>query len=104
MEGDTEGSSPTSSEQELRERAIRQLKRKREFRDHLGWFIFINAVLWLIWALPPDSADTGDIWPAWVTGIWGVFLISHAWRVYRVLEEGPSERQIEEEMTRLRSR
>lgn len=93
-----------SGDQELREQAIRQLKRKREFRDHLGWFIFVNAVLWAIWALPPNSADTGDLWPAWVTGIWGVFLLSHAWRVYRAVDEGPSERQIEQEMTRLRSR
>ncbi|HET8592982.1 MAG TPA: 2TM domain-containing protein [Solirubrobacterales bacterium] len=104
MEGQTSGSNPTGSEQDLRERAIRQLKRKREFRDHLGWFIFINAVLWVIWALPPDSANTDDIWPAWVTGIWGVFLLSHAWRVYRGPEEGPSERQIEDEISRLRNR
>lgn len=102
MEGQTGGSSPIDGEDELRERAIRQLKRKHEFRDHVGWFIFVNAVLWLIWAL--DSADTGDLWPAWVTGIWGVVLISQAWRVYRVVEEGPTEGQIQDEMTRLRSR
>lgn len=104
MEGQTSGSNPTGSEQDLRERAIKQLRRKREFRDHLGWFILVNAVLWVIWALPPDSADTNDIWPAWVTGIWGVFLLSHAWRVYRGTEEGPSERQIEDEISRLRNR
>jgi 2TM domain-containing protein len=91
-------------EQELRERALRQLKRKREFRDHLGWFLFVNAVLWVIWAIPPDSADTNDLWPAWVTGIWGVFLLSHAWRVYRRVEESPTEHQIEREMARLRNR
>ncbi|HET7119869.1 MAG TPA: 2TM domain-containing protein [Solirubrobacterales bacterium] len=95
---------PPGSEEDLRERAIRQLKRKREFRDHLGWFLFVNAVLWVIWAVPPNSADTGDIWPAWVTGIWGVFLLAHALRVYRGLDEGPTDRQIEEEMTRLRNR
>jgi len=102
MEAKSGEPSLTGGDQELRERAIRQLKRKREFRDHLGWFLFVNAVLWAIWALPPNSADTGDLWPAWVTGIWGVFLLSHAWRVYRGLDEGPTEHQIEHEMTRLR--
>lgn len=102
MEGQASRPGRSSSEEELRERAIRQLKRKREFRDHVGWFIFINAILWLIWAL--DGADTGDIWPAWVTGVWGVILLAQAWRTYRGLEEGPSESQIEEEMSRLRNR
>lgn len=104
MEGQAGDSSPTSGEQDLRERAVRQLKRKRELRDHFGWFLFINALLWVIWAVPPDSANTHDLWPAWVTGIWGVFLVSHALRVYRGSDEGPSERQIEKEMGRLRSR
>lgn len=104
MEVQTKNESPAGSEEELRERAMRQLKRKREFRDHLGWFLFVNAVLWVIWAIPPNSADTGDLWPAWVTGIWGVFLLSHAWRVYRALDEVPTEHQIEQEMTRLRNR
>jgi hypothetical protein len=104
MEARTGGAGSTGGEQDLRQRAIRQLKRKREFRDHLGWFLFINALLWVIWAVPPDSADTHDLWPAWVTGIWGVFPLSHAWRVYRVADEGPSERQVVEEMERLRRR
>jgi hypothetical protein len=104
MEAKTGDPGLAGGDRELRERAIRQLKRKREFRDHLGWFVFVNAVLWLIWALPPNSADTGDLWPAWVTGIWGVFLLSHGWRVYRGHEEGPTEHQIEHEMTRLRDR
>lgn len=104
MEAQLSESSPAGSEQELRERALRQLKRKRELREHLGWFLFVNAVLWAIWALPPDSANTDDLWPAWVTGIWGVFLLSHAWRVYRGLDEGPTEHQIEREIARLRNR
>lgn len=104
METKTGDPSLTGGEQDLRERAIRQLKRKREFRDHVGWFLFVNAVLWVIWAVPPNSADTGDLWPAWVTGIWGVFLLAHGWRVYRSLDEGPTEHQIEREMTRLKNR
>jgi 2TM domain len=90
---------PTDTEQDLRERAVRRLKRKREFLDHLGTFIFVNAVLWVIWAI--DGASTDDLWPAWVTGIWGVFLVLHAWRVYGAREE-ISEREIEAEMSRLR--
>jgi 2TM domain len=82
MEGQTSGSGLTGTEEDLRELAIRELRRKREFRDHLGWFIFINVVLWMIWAV--DGAETDDLWPAWVTGIWGVFVVSHGWRVYRV--------------------
>jgi len=96
--------SRSESDQGLRERAIRQLKRKRELRDHFGWFLFVNTVLWVIWAVPPDSADTNNIWPAWVTGIWGVILLAQAWRVYRGLEEGPTENQIEKEIARLRDR
>lgn len=103
MEEQTSGSDRTGTEEEdLRELAIRELRRKREFLDHLGWFIFINAVLWVIWAV--NGADTDDIWPAWVTGIWGVFVVSQAWRVYRGPDGRPSEQQIQQEMQRLRDR
>ena len=61
-----------------------------------------NAVLWVIWAV--DGADTDDIWPAWATGIWGVFVVSQAWRVYRAPDGRPSEQQIQQEMHRLRNR
>jgi 2TM domain len=90
------------AEEALRERAVKRIKEKREFRSHAAWFILVNAALWVIWALPPDSANTDDIWPAWVTGIWGVFLLAHAWRVYGGHDGEISEGEIQEEMNKLR--
>lgn len=44
-EADAGSSDRTDAEEDLRKRAVRWLRRKREFRHHVEWFIVVNAVL-----------------------------------------------------------
>ena len=57
-----------------REAAIKRLKRKREFWNHLFVYIVINGMLVGIWAM--SSADY--FWPIWSIGGWGIGLVFHA--------------------------
>lgn len=43
------------------------------FRQHLGSYIFVNAMLVLIWALTGSAHP----WPLYVLGGWGIGLVSH---------------------------
>lgn len=84
-------------EAEVRTQAIEQVKRKRDFRGHLASYVVANAALWTIWAV--SGADTEDLWPAWVSGIWGCFLLLDARNAYG--ERPISEEEIQREMRRI---
>lgn len=88
-----------TTEEDLRAKAIKRIKRKRDFVGHVAVFLVINAGLWVVWAV--DGADTDDLWPAWVTGIWLVVLVLDAFKVYG--ERPISDQQIEEEVRRMKS-
>lgn len=81
---------------ELRERALKRIKDKREFWMHLVAYVTINALLIGIWAL----SGGGYFWPGWVMVAWGVGLVLHG---ASLLVEGRPvrERDIEREMRRL---
>jgi hypothetical protein len=90
----------TGDDRELREYAIRRLERKRKFFADLGSYLAVNALLWAIWAMFDRSAD-GLPWPAWVSIIWGCFLLLdglrllHVWsRLGRPITEGDIEEEI----------
>ena len=77
------GATPgTPAEETAREAAISSLKRKRKFAEDLIFYLAVNGVLWLIWALDDPSTDGGLPWPAWVSIIWGFLLAIDAWRAY----------------------
>jgi uncharacterized membrane protein YecN with MAPEG domain len=88
------------SEEGLRRDAIKRLKRKREFRGNVVTYLFVNAILWAIWALTGAEINDTVPWPTWVSGIWGVILVLHGWRAYG--ERAISEQDIQEEMGRIR--
>jgi uncharacterized ion transporter superfamily protein YfcC len=67
-----------STDQELREQAIRQLRKKRDFRTHLFIYVLVNAMLVVIWAV----TGAGFFWPAFVIWGWGIGVAAHAWDVY----------------------
>jgi 2TM domain-containing protein len=67
----------------LRERAVVQLKKKRDFRAHLLAYVLVNAFLWLIWAVVLTTADGPWIpWPLFPLVGWGIGLVFHAWDTY----------------------
>lgn len=93
------GAGSAGDERDLRAQAIKRIERRRKFLRDLVFFVVVNAALWGIWAL--NGAETDDFWPAWVSGIWGALLVLDAWKAYG--ERPISDREIEEEVGRLRS-
>ena len=87
----------TGDEEVLRQRAIRRLKKKAEFRSHVSSYVLVNAMLVAIWAF----TDGGYFWPIWPILGWGVGIGFHAWETYGHRSE-LSEEQIRREMDRLR--
>jgi 2TM domain len=64
----------------LLDEARRRLHRKRRFESHLASFVFVNAILWAIWAIGSDHSGTP--WPVWVTAIWGFGIAWDAWETF----------------------
>lgn len=93
-----DGGPTFTEEEELRGKAVARIKRKRDFLGHVVLYFVVNAGLWGVWAV--DGADTDDLWPAWVSGIWLAILVLDAFKVYG--ERPISEQRIEEEIRRLK--
>ena len=79
---------------DLRERAIRRLKAKGEFKVHLLAYVLVNAFLVVIWAV----SGAHFFWPVFPILGWGIGLVFHAWDVYG---NEPSEEKIRREMDKL---
>jgi 2TM domain len=88
-------STPTS-EDSLREEAIKSLKKKQDFHGHVLIYVMVNALLWGIWAL----TGSGFAWPLLVTLGWGVGIVMNVWDVY--LRRPIGEVEVRREIERLR--
>ena len=83
-------------EQVLRDKAIKQLKKQRDFRSHLLVYVLVNTLLVVIWVM---TNPHGFFWPVFPIAGWGIGVIMNAWDVYGRQEI--SEDDIEREMHRL---
>lgn len=82
----------------LRERAIKRLKKRRDFTGHLLVYALVNAFFVVIWAMTnPD----GFFWPVFPIVGWGIGVVLNAWDVYR--NDEFDEEQIRREIERLRA-
>jgi len=89
------------SDSSLRDQALAQLKRKREFRSHVVVYFAVNALLWLIWALSDDRGDTGGVpWPVFVTVFWGFGVAMQAFSIYG--QRPISDQEIDQEVQRMK--
>ena len=80
----------------LRDRAIKRLKKRRDFFAHLLVYVLVNAFVVAIWALTnPD----GFFWPIFPLAGWGIGVVMNAWDVF--LNDEFDEEQIRREMERL---
>ena len=80
----------------LRDRAMKRLKKRRDFRGHLLVYALVNAFLVVIWAMTnPD----GFFWPVFPLVGWGIGVVMNAWDVY--VAQDFSEDEIHREMQRL---
>ena len=80
---------------ELRERAVKRLKKKSDFKIHLLIYLTVNAFLVIVWAM------TGSpfFWPIFPIAGWGIGVMANAWDAYG--RDVPTESQIRHEMDKL---
>jgi hypothetical protein len=81
---------------ELRERAVKRLKKRRDFRGHLLIYSLVNAFFVVIWAV---TMPGGFFWPIFPIVGWGIGVIMNAWDVY--FSEDFSEEDIDKEVEHL---
>ena len=79
---------------DIRERAVKQLKKKRDFYGHLLAYISVNTMLVVIWSM----TSHGFFWPVFPLLGWGIGVVMNAWDVFR---GDFTEDQIEHEVARL---
>jgi hypothetical protein len=83
----------------LRDRAIKRLKKRRDFSAHLLVYVLVNAFIVSIWAL---TNSDGFFWPIFPLAGWGIGVVMNAWDVFH--NDEFDEEQIRREMDRLQER
>ncbi|MBY9074452.1 2TM domain-containing protein [Nocardioides sp. WL0053] len=78
---------------ELRDTAIKRLKKRRDFHGHLLVYVLVNAFLVVIWAV---TSPDGFFWPIFPIVGWGIGVVMNAWDVYFAQDIG--EREIQREI------
>src|SRR5215468_3209198 len=78
-----------------RERAIKRLKKRRDFYTHLVVFTLVNGFLIAIWAV----TGAGFFWPVFPMVAWGIGLSMNAWDAFR--DEDFDEEHIQREIRRI---
>ena len=86
----------STRESDLRERAIKRLKKRRDFHGHVLVYLLVNAFLVVIWAV---TSPGGFFWPIFPMVGWGIGVVMNAWDVYFAEDFG--EEDIDREMQRL---
>jgi len=81
----------------VRERAVRRLKKKRDFRGHLLVYVLVNSCLVIVWMA---TGGNGFFWPIFPMAFWGIGVVMNAWDVYH--GDDFSEEQIQRELRKLR--
>ena len=66
-------------EQAPRDKAVRQLKKRRDFYGHLLVYTLVNAFFVVIWAVTDRH---GFFWPVFPIVGWGIGVVMNAWDVY----------------------
>ena len=84
---------------ELRDRAVKRLKKRRDFYGHVLVYVLVNGFLTVLWLV---TDRRGFFWPVFPMAGWGIAVILNAWDVIR--PEEFDERRIQREMSRLRRR
>ncbi len=82
--------------EDLRQQAVKNLKRKRDFRNQIVMYVLVNALLVVIWAV----TDAGFFWPIFPIVGWGIGLAAQAYGIYG--EKPISDSDIDQEVEKLR--
>lgn len=84
---------------DLRERAVARLKKRRDFHAHAAVYVLFNSFVVLVWAM---TSQGGFFWPVFLILGWGIGLLMNAYDVY--FAEEISEERIAREIERLSRR
>ena len=88
------------TDEEMREEAIRAVKRKRGFKNHLAAYIIVNAFLWVLYVIAAVQEGEWWPWPLVVMAGWGIGLALN-WRAAYGRATGPiTEEEIQHEIDR----
>ena len=87
-----------ATDEELREQAIKAIKKKRDFKAHLAAYVIVNAFLVGVWYF----IGQGYFWPGWVLLGWGIGVAFNAWDAYGRHADTISEAEIQREMDKRR--
>lgn len=90
---------PASYDAALRQRALKNLKAKQDFKVHLRSYVVVNAFLVVLWAV----TGQGYFWPIWPMLGWGIGLAFHGLSL-RWGDSVPTQAQIDAEAERIRNR
>jgi hypothetical protein len=86
---------------DLRAAAVRRLKAKREFGQHLIAYVTVNAVILALWAIVGAGAGFWFPWFLFPMLGWGIGLVFHAWSTFGPPSRPFSQSAIDREMQRL---
>lgn len=84
-----------TTEEILRERAVKHLKKRRDFTGHLLIYVLVNSFIVVIWAI----TSAGFFWPIFPMAGWGIGVVMNAWDVWH--GEEFSDEQISREVERM---
>lgn len=86
-----------AGDEELRDYAIKAIKKKREFWGHAVAYIIVNAFFVVVWYF---FSGAGYFWPGWIMAGWGIGLAFNAWDAYGRGSRPISEAEIQREIDR----
>ena len=86
--------------QDVRAYALKQIKKKQDFRQYLWVFAFVSILVTAIWFF---TTPAGPFWPFWVYFGMGIGAVAAGLDAYGVLGRKPiSEADIDAEVERLK--
>jgi hypothetical protein len=71
----------TDREQALHDKAVRRLRKRRDFRGHVLVYLLVNTFLVVIWVV---NGGHGFFWPVFPIAGWGIGVIMNAWPPGRI--------------------
>ena len=85
--------------EEVRKYALKQIKKKQDFRQYLWVYAFVSVLVTTIWFF---TTPEGPFWPFWVMFGMGIGALAVGLDAYGVLGRKPvSEAEIDAEVERL---
>jgi cytochrome b561 len=83
---------------QLRERAVKRLRKRRDFYAHLLIYVMVNTLIVLTWIM---AGGNGLFWPVFPIALWGIGVVMQAWDAFH--DDDFGEDRIQREMKRLQN-